>query len=150
MMNAAPAPITARAAISWLDAAGGRRARRRAAPNTAQPGEQRAAPPVAVTEGAGEQEEAGEHQRVRVDDPLELAEVRVEVAREGRERDVDDRVIDDDREQARAEHGEPAASAGVRSSRDRRAARGRGRPPACRSRTNSTTPNAISQTLQRM
>ena len=55
MMNAAPAPITARAITSWLDATGeGGRRGRGAEHREAE--QQRAAPPVAVTERAREQQ----------------------------------------------------------------------------------------------
>ena len=111
MMNAAPAPMTARRGDQRVDAAGVR-GRRRGGAEHRQPGEQRAPAPVAVAERAGQQQQPGEHERVRVDDPLQLADVRVEVAHERRQRDVDDRVVDDDREQAHAQHAErePAAA----------------------------------------
>ena len=110
MMNAAPAPMTARAAIEPVDAARVR-GRRRGDAEHREPGEQRAPAPVAIAERAGQQQQPGEHERVGVDHPLQLADVRVEVAHQRRQRDVDDRVVDDDGEQAHAQHAERRASA---------------------------------------
>ena len=52
----------------------------------------------------------GEHQRVGVDHPLELAVRRVELARQRRDGDVEDRVVEHDHEQAEAqdEQDQPA------------------------------------------
>jgi hypothetical protein len=88
-----------------VDAAGVRR-RRGGGAEQRQAREQRALAPVAVAERAGHQQQPREHERVRVDDPLELGDVRTQVAHERRERDVDDRVVDHDRQQARAQHPE--------------------------------------------
>ncbi len=71
-----------------------------------EPAQQRAAAPVAVPERAGQEQQPREHERVGVDHPLQLGHVRVEVTHERGERDVDDRVVDDDREQARAQHAQ--------------------------------------------
>ena len=124
------------------------RRRRRGGAEHEQPGEQHAPASVAVAERPGEQQQPGERERVRVDHPLELAEVRVELAHQRRQRDVDDRVVDDDGEQARAQHAERDPARPVH---DVTAARpgAAGTRADRRSRTSSTTPNAISQTLHR-
>ena len=98
-----------------VDAAGERGGRRADAEDDEAEGE-RALPPEAVAEAAGGEQQAGEHERVGVDDPLELAGGRAEVAHQGRQRHVEDRVVDDDHEQAEAQHaeGEPAAIGGSR------------------------------------
>jgi hypothetical protein len=67
---------------------------------------QGAASPVAVTEAPGGQQQAGEHQDVGVDDPLEIAGRGTEVGREGRQRHVEDRVVEHDEEQAQAQDPE--------------------------------------------
>ena len=71
-----------------------------------------AAAPEAVRQHAGGQEQAGEHQHVRVDDPLLLARRGSQVLDERGEGHVEDRVVDPDDEQAQAEHRErpPAAT----------------------------------------
>ena len=72
------------------------------------------APPVPVAERSCEEQQSGEHERVRIHHPLELAEAGVEVAHERGQRHVDDRVVEDDGEQAQAEHRqrEPTPPAG--------------------------------------
>ena len=69
-----------------------------------------------VTEAARGEQQAGEHERVGVDDPLQLAARRAEPAllhrvRERRQGDVEDRVVEHDHDQAHAQHEqrEPAA-----------------------------------------
>ena len=74
---------------------------------------QRAAPAEAVAEAAHREQQAREHERVRVDHPLELAVAGVEVANERRDRDVEDRVVEHDHEQAQAEHDEDPPAAAV-------------------------------------
>jgi hypothetical protein len=111
-------------------------------------------PPAAepVAERAGQQQQPREHERVRVDDPLQLADVRVQVERERRQRDVDDRVVDHDDEQAQAEHRERRPALARRGGHDapRRAPpRALAPLPARRSRTRMTTASAISHRLQR-
>ena len=98
--------------------------RRRRGSEHREPGEQRAAAAEAIPERAGQQQQSREHEGVGVDHPLQLAHVGVEVAHQGGERDVDDRVVDDDREQAQAQHAQrqPAPRA-RRSRRHRRPAR---------------------------
>ena len=72
---------------------------------------EREPPAEAVGEAAGGEQQAGEDEHVRVDDPLELARGRVQRALEGRQRDVEDRVVERDHEQTETEHREspPAA-----------------------------------------
>jgi len=68
--SAAPSPITARNAIS---AGGGDEHGQRGCPAEDDDSDQQdALAPVAITEGASRQQQAGEDQRVRVDDPLQL------------------------------------------------------------------------------
>ena len=52
--------------------------------------------------GAGQHQEAGQHQGVRVDGPLQAGNRRVQVVLDGRQRDVDDRAVQADDEQAHA------------------------------------------------
>ena len=114
MMNAPPMPMNARVAISWsalvanADASEPR-------PKTTRPDLERAAAPEPVTQAARGEQQAGEHQRVGVDHPLQLAVRRVELAHDRRDRDVEDRVVEHDHEQAEAEDGEdpPATVVGV-------------------------------------
>ena len=65
-------------------------------------------PPAAeaVAQAAGGEQQPCEHHRVGVDDPLQLAEGRVQVPDEGREGDVQDRVVQPDHGQAHAQHGQ--------------------------------------------
>ncbi|MEZ5137592.1 MAG: hypothetical protein R2711_02070 [Acidimicrobiales bacterium] len=60
----------------------------------------------AVAEGAGGEQEPGEHERVGVDHPLQRAGAGVQLARQGGQRHVEAGVADDDDHQAGAEHGE--------------------------------------------
>ncbi len=71
-----------------------------------QPELQRALAPEAIAERAGGEQEAGEHERVDRDDPLQLRLGGVQLAREGRDRDVQARVADEHDQQAQAEHRE--------------------------------------------
>ena len=122
---------------------------RRGGPEHREPGEQRAAAAEAVAERPGEEQQSGEHERVRVDHPLELAHVRVEVAHQRGEGDVHDRVVDHDREQAQAQHDQREPAAAV-AAHDVTAGRSEaGAAATRRSRTRITTANAISQTLHR-
>jgi hypothetical protein len=70
---------------------------------------------VAVAERAADQQQTGDGERVGVEDPLQLARPSTEVLGEGRQRGVDDRVVDDDEEDAQAQHDErpPASVAGL-------------------------------------
>ena len=65
--------------------------------------EERAAAPVAVAEAPRREQEPGEHQDVGVDDPLQVAGRRVELVDERRQGDVEDRVVEDDQQQAQAQ-----------------------------------------------
>jgi hypothetical protein len=65
---------------------------------------QDAAAAKTVTEVASDKEQAGERERVRVDDPLERLRGRVELPADRRQRDVDDRVVHNDEQDAEAEH----------------------------------------------
>ena len=66
----------------------------------------------AVAQAARCEQQAGEHERVGVDHPLELAGAGAQLAADRRQRHVDDGVVDDDDEQAQAQHAEdrPAAA----------------------------------------
>ena len=61
------------------------------APNSHEADEEGALATEAVAEGAGRQEEAGEHERVGVDDPLQGRRAGTEVFLEGRQRRVEPR-----------------------------------------------------------
>ena len=77
-----------------------------------QPGEED--PPFAdqVADPADEQQQAAERDQVGVDDPGEAALAEAEVVLDRRQRDVHDRDVEDDHQDARAEdvEGEPAAA----------------------------------------
>ena len=109
MMNAAAPPMTARAVTSWPTPPANAAAVEASGEHGEADGERASASP-AVAERSGEQEQAGEDDGVGVDDPLQFADAGAELADERRERDVDDGVVDDDDQQAHAEHrqGEPA------------------------------------------
>jgi hypothetical protein len=77
-----------------------------AKPAFEQPEAERGAAPVPVGQAAGRQQQSSEHECVRVDDPLELAVAGAEIAHERRERDVQDRVVETDHEQAQAQDPE--------------------------------------------
>ena len=65
--------------------------------------------PLAAEKVAGataEQEEAAEHERVRIDDPLEVGLAQAEVLLDGREGDVHDRRVEDDHELCEADQDE--------------------------------------------
>ena len=113
MINAAATPISARHAISrsMLSACDARTA---PTAKSSQPGLQRALATEPVAERTGREEQAREHERVDRDDPLQLRLGRVQVAREGGDRDVQRRVADEDDEQAEAQDREGPPAAGVR------------------------------------
>ena len=118
--SAPAAPCTARAIASTV-ASGASRAR------DARDGERHEAgdedPPAAeaIAERAAEQQERGERDEVRVDRPLQTRDVGLQVAADRRQRDVDDRAVEE--RDARAEHG-----------RGDHPARGRVSPIGCRRR----------------
>jgi hypothetical protein len=62
--------------------------------------------PEEVGHAAAEEEEAAEGQRVGVDDPREVVLVEVERLADRRQRDVDDRGVEDDDELRQGEQGE--------------------------------------------
>ena len=130
MINAADAPIAARQAMSCHISRG--LGRERGGDEEAdEPELQRALAPEPVADRAGGEEQAGEHERVGGDDPLELRLGGVQVAGERRDRDVEARVADEDDEQAEAEDRERPPAAGVGGARRRSArARRRGRAGA--------------------
>ena len=68
-----------------------------------RPTVERALATEAVTQAAGGEEQAREHERVRVDHPLQVADAGAEVAHQRGQGHVDDRVVDHDHEQAHAE-----------------------------------------------
>ena len=78
MIPAAPRPMSAREAISMV-ASVERAAKTDPSPNTTNPDDERALAPEAITEAARGEQQAGEHQQVAVDDPLQLARARVEL-----------------------------------------------------------------------
>ena len=96
-ISAAPSPMTARAAISWPGLLPSPPATRGDSED-GQSREQHALAPDAVAEIPGREHERGEHQVVGVDDPLQLRRRGVEVAHQRRQRDVDDRRVQVDRE----------------------------------------------------
>ena len=83
MISAPPIPIRALVAISmFADSANAEASE--APPKITRPGDECTAAAEAVAEGAHGEEQSGEDERVRVDDPLELAAARVELALDGR------------------------------------------------------------------
>ena len=80
--------------------------------------------------GCPREKEVREHERVGVDHPLQLAERRRRGLLQVRQRDVEDRVVDDDHEQAEAQHAEHPPAQPVRArgpvEREERAANGGG------------------------
>jgi len=67
---------------------------------------ERALAPEAVAERAGREEQTGEDERIDGDDPLQLGLGRVQLARQGGDRDVEARVADEDDQEAQAQHRE--------------------------------------------
>jgi hypothetical protein len=93
-------------------AAGRREEGRRAGqPEDDEAGLQRALAAVAVAEGAGDEQQAGEDEEVGVDHPLQDGRRRVELALHGRQRHVEHGVVEADEDEAQAEDAEglPAA-----------------------------------------
>ena len=87
---------------------------------------QRALTSELVAERAGGEQQAGEHDDVRVDDPLQIGPARTQVAHDRRQRDVEDRVVDRDDHERHAEDGQgvPATLVGLLRAEQR------GAPPA--------------------
>ena len=105
MMNAAPMPIEARVKISSV-APPARPDSIEPMPKMTSADHQRALATEAVAEAADGEQQPGEHQRVAVDDPLHLAGGGAEVPDQVGDGDVEDRVVEGDHQQARAEHGQ--------------------------------------------
>ena len=104
-MSAPPMPIAARQAMS-SPAEPATRGQHRGEAEHGQADLQHALATEAVAEAAGGHQQAGEHQHVGVDDPLQLAGGGAELADERGQGDVHDGAVDDDDEHGRAEHGE--------------------------------------------
>ena len=82
------------------------RARQRPGPEDDQAENEAAPSTQAITRVAGDQQETREHDRVRVDDPLQLTRRGLELTHQGRQRDVDDRSVDADDHQRETQHTE--------------------------------------------
>ena len=101
-MNAPPIPCTARASVSVSgDVASPHRIE--ATVKIDQADDEDAPAADAVGERAGGQQQRGERQRVGVDHPLQVGEVRVQVALDRRQRDVHDRDVEQEHEGRRAD-----------------------------------------------
>ena len=105
MISAPPMPMKQRVAMSMPAEVANAEAAE-PTPNTTSPMLQRALAAEPVTEAAGGEEQAGEDDRVAVDDPLELAVGGVQALARGGQRHVEDRVVDADHEEAEGQHGE--------------------------------------------
>ena len=93
MISAPPMPISALVTMSMF----GRlckRGRERRASEDGQPGRECTAAAEAIAERAHREQEAGEDEGVGVDDPLQLAAGRVEIALDCGKSDVEDRVVE--------------------------------------------------------
>ena len=105
MMQAAPRPAIARAPIrvstdpEKADPA-------EPAPKIDEPGDEEPLAAHPVPDAAGDEEHAGEDDGVGVDDPLELGRRGLQVAHEGREGDVEDRVVEGHHEERDAQDPE--------------------------------------------
>ena len=108
--NAAPAPCTARPTMT-SSAESARPLIERAEGEHAEADEQRALAAEAVAEGAGGEQQPGEHQGVGVDDPLQHRGAGVELGLQRRQRHVERRHRHHDHDQREAQHAEeePAA-----------------------------------------
>ena len=111
MISAAPTPITARTAITWSAELGDEGAEARE-PEDGDARLERELAPEPVAERAEDEQQAGEDEQVGVDHPLQLRSGGAELVLQGRQGDVEDRVVEPDDEQAQREHAErlPAAS----------------------------------------
>ena len=67
----------------------------------------------AVRQRAGGEEQPGEHERVGVDDPLDVGVRGLQVGHQRRDRHVEDRVVHHDDHQRHAQHGEDDPTAAV-------------------------------------
>ena len=101
-----------RARRDQLACAARQRGETRRRPEDDQAGAQRTVPAVAVSRGAGDEQQAGEGERVPVDDPLQVRARRIEFTRERWKRRVDDRGVDDDGEQRQAQDSDDGPAGG--------------------------------------
>ncbi len=122
------------------DLIGRRAAGERGEPEQDQAGDERAALAEVVGRAPAEHQEAGERDRVCVDDPLQVRRGEAEVRLDRRQRDVDDAQVEDDHELRHAADDQQPAQRGavslLRRSRLCRARTGRRadahrRPPDC-------------------
>jgi hypothetical protein len=74
-------------------------------PENAEPHEHEALASEPVGQAPGGQDQRGEHQAVGIDDPLELAGRGMQLAHQARQRDVDDRDVEVDRERRQQQRG---------------------------------------------
>ena len=85
----------------------------------------------AVPQAPGGQQQAGEHQGVRVDHPLQLRVGGVQLPHDGRQGHVEDRVVQHDDEEAEAQHSQdqpaPILGSGLDPLRQAHPTRGYGR-----------------------
>ena len=108
MMSAAPTPWSARAAIS-LPASGASAHSAEAKANSAEPDRVEVAPPVAVTERGGGDEQDGEAQVVGVDGPLERLDGRAEVDADRAQRGRHDQRVERGHQRADGREGDDPA-----------------------------------------
>ena len=108
-MSAAPIPISRSAEDEALGRVDGAGQRRRHAEHR-QADHEHPLAPVPVAEAATGEEQAGEHQEVGVDDPLQLTGGGVEVDGERRQGHVDDRAVEHGDEHGEADDGEDRPS----------------------------------------
>ena len=101
-----PADAHERPAGHQLQGARRQRGRRRADGEQDDADLQGALAAEPVAEAARRQQQSGEHERVGIDDPLDLAVRGVEIADQRRDRHVEDRVVHDDDQQGEAQHAE--------------------------------------------
>ena len=78
-----------------------------------EPGQERSLAPEPIAKGSGREQEAGEREEVGVHHPLERRPGGVKVMLQGRQCDVEDRVVEPDDHQAQREHAEGLPSPGV-------------------------------------
>ena len=107
--NAPPTPMSARAAISCAEVVA-KAAEAEVMPKITRPTCRARLRPKRSPSDRRE-EQAGEHEPVGVDDPLELGRDAPSSAQRGKG-DVDDGVVDHDHEEAEAEHGQDQPSDG--------------------------------------
>ena len=116
-MTAPPSPWTARAAISTRLAVG-EAAGQRGEREQEQARDEHPPAPEQVSRAAAEEQEAGEGDRIGVDDPLQVDLGEVEPRADRGQRDVDDRDVEDDHELRQAGQEEGRAQMRARGARD--------------------------------